>query len=276
MTTPPTPRQAPPRADPRPRTALQIISLVFVLLLVLLVVIGTIDLGDAVIDVLGNLLSLVWIALLVAPAIALGALAVRRPVHIGKEARDLGRTSAVICMVVGVALVMDALRSASTLALVGGLASATVGAWVFTRSWMLPRPAFDQPPRISVYRFLFSMSVVAALALSAMRVFGITASGFIGADKRLQTAMRSDLRNMVTSQDKYRDSVGRFGTLREIRAAGWKNSTGVYLSMGVDSTAWRAIATHAVVPEECTNWKGKRPADPRFEGAEGEPHCRKP
>jgi hypothetical protein len=276
MTTPTPPRQAPPKADPRPRTALQIISLIFTILLALIVVVGVIDLGDAVIEVVGNVLSLVGIALLVAPAIALGALAIRRPMHISKEARDLGRTSAVVCTVVGIALVIDALRSASTPALVGGLTSATVGGWVFTRSWMLPRPALDHPPRISVYRFLFSMSVITALALSAMSMFGITAPGLMGKEKRLQTAMRSDLRNMVNSQDKYRDSVGRFGTLGEMRAAGWKSSTGVYLSMGVDSATWRAIATHEVVPEECTIWKGKRPADSRFEGTEGEPHCRRP
>jgi hypothetical protein len=276
MTTPTPPRKAPPKADPRPRTALQIIALVFTILLALIVVAGVVDLGDAVIEVVGNILSLVGLALLVAPALALGLLAIARPQHIGKEARDLGRTSAVMCIVVGAALVIDALRSASTLTLVGGLASATLGTWVFTRSWMLPRPALDQPPRISIYRFLFTMSVLTALALSAMRVFGITSSGLVGVDKRLQTAMRSDLRNMVSSQDKYRDSVGRFGSLREIKTAGWKNSTGVYLSIGVDSAAWRAVATHDVVLEECTIWKGKQPADPRFGGLEGEPHCRRP
>lgn len=267
----PSPASA-PRADERPRLAIRVLSLLLVALFVLGHVGEWADAGQVFEDVLVGSLVPVAIALVAMPAIALGLLAIARPTHIGTEIRHLGRFSALMFVVLGAALIASGVRKATVPELAGGMALAAFGGWVFTRSWMLPPPALEPRRRFSAYNILYVFC-----ALFGLVTAGILAQGTPDQKTRAYaTALRSDLRNMHDAQKAYRDSLGRYANLHEILATGWQSSRGVYVSLTVDSNAWRAAATHELVATECTMWVGRRPLEARFATAEGEPACRTP
>jgi hypothetical protein len=265
-------KQSPPRADARPALVFRTLALLWVVFCGLALATSAFDLGDEWAMTAGIGIALTMGAIVATPGIALGVLAIMRPAHIGRDVRDEGRVSAVLFLVAGATMLVVSRRTGSTWALVGGLVLPTAGVWLLVRSWTLPPPPFEQSRRLSLYGVLFGLCVVAGLLYAA-----IYATDFnMGQDSRFRVAMKADLRNIVHAQREYRDSVGRFGSLRELRAAGWRGSSDVYVAMTADSGAFRGVATHAVLKEECTIWGGKRPGDARFTADEGEPLCRDP
>lgn len=110
-----------------------------------------------------------------------------------------------------------------------------------------------------------------ALMMAACTVT-VTSSGFTCTRSMAYvTAMKSDLRNMVSAQEAFRADHGRFATngILESGAMGkyFRQSTGVRMAIGsVDGRTWRARATHARLEgASCT-----------IDSVTGEPRCEAP
>ena len=71
-------------------------------------------------------------------------------------------------------------------------------------------------------------------------------------DKAYVTAAKSDLRNMLTLQETYREQHGRYASAMELQSVGleFRNSTGVELTIEhADAQAFRARAIHVRLPK---------------------------
>ena len=85
-------------------------------------------------------------------------------------------------------------------------------------------------------------------------------------DKAYVTAMKSDLRNLVSAQEAFRADHGRFATPADLAtgALDFRNSTGVMvLIQHSDTKGWSARTTHrALAKASCA-----------IDSADGEPRC---
>jgi hypothetical protein len=88
-----------------------------------------------------------------------------------------------------------------------------------------------------------------------------------------RAALKSDLRNLVSAQESFHGSFGRYTT--DLRALGFKNSTGVLPIQfdHVNEAGWSATVRHAFLDFPCHVYVGERPSAAPAEVAEGEPWC---
>lgn len=95
-----------------------------------------------------------------------------------------------------------------------------------------------------------------------------------GRDRAYVTAMKSDLRNLVSAQELFIEEHHRYATDSEIRRTNdlFRSSTGVTVVIeSADSQGWRARAMHSQLKGSCTIFVGVVAG--KFEVPEGEPRC---
>jgi hypothetical protein len=205
----------------------------------------------------------------VIPTVALTIAAVRRPAVVDPNVMQLGRVSAVGFFVLAYGLIDDAARDASSGQLAGGLVLAAVTSWIFVASWRMPfagaRPRFPWLDSL-----LVSFGTLAVLLVAAALLFSI---GGRKMEHAYRTGKRADLRHMAAIQDSLRTALGRYGTMPEARAAGFRESSNIRVLLLTKPDGWRAISWDNRSDEDCVIWVGKRPDSGRYVGEEGEPSC---
>jgi hypothetical protein len=91
--------------------------------------------------------------------------------------------------------------------------------------------------------------------------------------KAYQTALKSDLRNLVSAQEAFHDSAKRYST--DFRELGFKHSTGALPPRFdiVSDAGWSATNQHTLLDFPCHIYVGARPANAPANVGEGEPWC---
>jgi hypothetical protein len=98
-----------------------------------------------------------------------------------------------------------------------------------------------------------------------------------GKDRTYVTAMKSDLRNLVSAQEVFIEEYKRYASNSELYSGGpnglgYRTSTGVTVAIETaDAHGWRARATHTQVKGTCTIFVGV--VSGKTVGYEGEPRC---
>ena len=90
-------------------------------------------------------------------------------------------------------------------------------------------------------------------------------------DKNAVAAMKSDLRNLVTAQEYYRDSARTYSA--DQRALNYSTSTGVTLEITLGDSGWSALASHNALRGRCAVFVGTVPRPLEQTVTEGEPRC---
>lgn len=121
--------------------------------------------------------------------------------------------------------------------------------------------------------------VAQTLVLWTLAIFGTLTCGAAIAPhgcskgKAYVTAMKSDLRNLVSAQESFMEEHHRYGNNAELASSlGFRSSTGVTVVIeSADSQRWQARATHSQLKGSCTILVGSATAGAN--GVEGEPIC---
>lgn len=91
--------------------------------------------------------------------------------------------------------------------------------------------------------------------------------------KAYQTALKYDLRNLVSAQEHFLDSARRYST--DFRELGFKHSTGTLAPTfdAVSDAGWSATNRHTQLDFPCHIYVGTRPSNAPADIEEGEPWC---
>ncbi len=124
---------------------------------------------------------------------------------------------------------------------------------------MLDRKGF------TLIELLIVVVIIGILAAIAIPKFANTK------EKAYVAAMKSDLRNLVTSEESYFADNTTYGTKAQlITANALSESQGVTLTLGtITGSGWAATATHTGTTQTCTIQLGVAAGT----GPEGEPAC---
>lgn len=91
-------------------------------------------------------------------------------------------------------------------------------------------------------------------------------------DKAFITAMKSDLRNLVTAQETFRADSARYTPSRSDVSKSWRESSGVTVFINeATNNGWSATAKHTATTRTCAIFIGTGVAPSG--GNEGEPIC---
>jgi prepilin-type N-terminal cleavage/methylation domain-containing protein len=100
----------------------------------------------------------------------------------------------------------------------------------------------------TLIELLIVVVIIGILAAIAIPKFANTK------DRANQTAMKSDLRNLVTAQDAYfADNSNTYATALSALGTTYRATTGVTVTLGtVTSSGWGATATHIASAKTCS------------------------
>ena len=167
-----------------------------------------------------------------------------------------------LAMAIGVA----GLTVSMALWLSGGSVSAapilTVGAAAFAFAFVLRRRLTSPTLRLSATAGAWTSLVTMSFCAAGSGYIDTRAAAYL-------TAMRSDLRNLVTAQNEFRTEHGVYA---DTIPPGFRNSTGVLPArIRLTADGWTASVTHSMNSVTCTIFVGRTPLSPAVE--EQSPAC---
>jgi prepilin-type N-terminal cleavage/methylation domain-containing protein len=118
----------------------------------------------------------------------------------------------------------------------------------------------------TLIELLIVVVIIGILAAIAIPKFSNTK------EKAYLAAMKSDLRNLVTSQEGY--LADNFTYAAATTSLSYQASTGVSVTIGfADASGWNATATHTGTSKTCGIFYGSSATSPISGANEGEPKC---
>jgi hypothetical protein len=189
------------------------------------------------------------------------------PPELPRNMRQAVWVSAVVLMLFGAWLFLGV---GSPLPMIAGAAGATLGVVAIVRIVRFT------PPAASDARLAYGRSTAVGIFLSLLILLALPkfACGCGDMGKAYQSQVRSELQNLLTTEEMFFSSHHRYALLPEIRGALVLSAEDSIVVVTPDTSGWWATGTNEHFrARPCGIWVGVRPPDGMHGAKEGEPVC---